>query len=48
MFIQSANTENFKLKTHPMKIFEISIFLAFFTENVVKLHLKVVAQCPID
>jgi hypothetical protein len=38
----------FKLNTHQMRIFEISIFLAFFTENLVKLHLKFVAQCPID
>ena len=38
----------FKLNTHEMKIFKISIFLVFFTENLVKLHLKFVAQCPID
>jgi hypothetical protein len=37
----------FKLNTHQMKIFEIIIFLAFFTENLAKLHLKFVAQCPI-
>ena len=38
----------FKQNTHQMKMFEISIFLAFFTENLVKLHLKFVEQCPID
>jgi hypothetical protein len=31
-----------------MKIFEISILLAFFTKNLVKLHLKFVAPCSID
>ena len=38
----------FKQNTLQMKMFEISIFLAFFTENLVKLHLKFVEQCPID
>jgi uncharacterized protein YggT (Ycf19 family) len=38
----------FKQNTHQMNIVEISIFLALFTENLVKLHLKFVAQCPID
>ena len=34
--------------THQMKIFEISILLAFFTKNLVRLHLKLVAPCSID
>ena len=38
----------FKQNTLQMKMFEITIFLAFFTENLVKLHLKFVEQCPID
>jgi hypothetical protein len=48
IFTQSANTENVKQNTHQMKMFEISIFLAFFTENLVKLHVTFVEQCPID
>jgi hypothetical protein len=47
-YAHAANTENVSMNTQQMKILEISIFLAFFTENLVKLHLKFVAQSPID
>jgi hypothetical protein len=30
-----------------MGVFEISIFLAFFTEGLVELHLEFVEQCPV-
>jgi hypothetical protein len=47
-FFSQPILDMFKQNTHQMKIFEISIFLAFFTKNLVKLHLKFLAQCSID
>ena len=48
MLIWEMTSQYFSVYTHQMKIFEISICLAFFTENLVKLHLKFVEQCAID
>ena len=47
-FFSQPILDMFKQNTHQMKIFEISILLAFFTKNLVKLHLKFVAPCSID
>ena len=47
-FFSHPIRDMFKQNNHLMKIFEISILLAFFTKNLVKLHLKFVAPCPID
>ena len=47
-FFSQPMLDMFKQNTHQVKIFEISIFLAFFTKKLVKLHLKFVAPCLID
>ena len=47
-FFSQPILDMFKQNTHQMKIFEISILLAFFTKKLVKLHLKFVAPCSID
>ena len=43
-FFSHPILDMFKQNNHQMKIFEISILLAFFTKNLVKLHLKFVAK----
>ena len=47
-FFSQPILDMFKQNTNQMKIFEISILLAFFTKNLVKLHQKFVPPCSID
>ena len=46
VFLGQAEREKLYLNAHQTYFVVISIFPAFFTENVVKLHVRFVAQCP--